>query len=48
MDDWEKFDETSLPKKEAFYSNLNMEVLKIQITIMQTHYSLWWISWFLS
>ena len=25
MDSWEIFDETSLPDKEAFYSNLNME-----------------------
>ena len=25
MDDWEKFNETTLPKKEGFYSNLNME-----------------------
>ena len=25
MDDWEKFDETALPEKEEFYSNLNME-----------------------
>ena len=25
MDSWEKFDETSLPNKEAFYSSLNME-----------------------
>ena len=25
MDSWHKFDETSLPDKEAFYSNLNME-----------------------
>ena len=25
MDNWEKFDETSLPNKESFYSNLNME-----------------------
>ena len=25
MDSWEKFDETSLPDKEAFYSILNME-----------------------
>ena len=24
-DDWEKFNETSLPEKEAFYSHLNME-----------------------
>ena len=25
MDDWEKFKEASLPKKEDFYSHLNME-----------------------
>ena len=25
MDNWERFDETSLPNKESFYSNLNME-----------------------
>ena len=25
MDNWEKFDETSLPNKESFYSSLNME-----------------------
>ena len=25
MVDWEKFDETTLPEKEEFYSNLNME-----------------------
>ena len=25
MDSWEKFDETSLLHKEAFYSSLNME-----------------------
>ena len=25
MDSWEKFDETSLPGKNAFYSNLNLE-----------------------
>ena len=25
MDSWERFDETSLFDKEAFYSNLNME-----------------------
>ena len=24
MDSWERFNETSLPDKEAFYSNLNM------------------------
>ena len=25
MDEWEKFNETLLPEKEEFYSNLNME-----------------------
>ena len=25
MDDWEKFNETTLPEKEEFYNNLNME-----------------------
>ena len=25
MDDWEKLSETSLPKKEDFYSHLNVE-----------------------
>ena len=25
MDDWEKFNETSLPEKKDFYSHLNME-----------------------
>ena len=25
MDNWEKFDETSLPSKEDFSSNLNLE-----------------------
>ena len=27
MDSWERFDETSLPDKEAFYSSLNMEYI---------------------
>ena len=25
IDSWQRFDETSLPDKEAFYNNLNME-----------------------
>ena len=25
MDGWEKFNETPLPEKDEFYSNLNME-----------------------
>ena len=27
MDGWEKFNETSLPEKEGFYSHLNMEAI---------------------
>ena len=27
MDDWEKFHETSLPKKEDFYSHLNLKYI---------------------
>ena len=27
MDSWEIFDETLLPNKEYFYSNLNMEAI---------------------
>ena len=29
MDNWEKFNETSLPSKEDFYSNLNWRILMI-------------------
>ena len=28
MDDWEKFNKTTLPEKEEFYSKLNMEHIK--------------------
>ena len=28
MDVWEKFNETSLPKTEDFYSNLNLKDIK--------------------
>ena len=28
MDNWERFNETSLPSKESFYSSLNMENIK--------------------
>ena len=29
VDNWEKFDKTSLPNKEDFYSNLNMEDINV-------------------
>ena len=28
MDSWERFDETSLPDKESFYSSLNIENIR--------------------
>ena len=31
MDNWKKFDKTTLPPKEAFYSNLNLEILVMKI-----------------
>ena len=39
IDSWERFNEISLPDKEAFYSNLNMEVLQMLIIDMQKEYS---------
>ena len=30
MDSWEKFDETTLPPKEAFYNNVNLEDISDQ------------------
>ena len=43
MDDWEKFNETSLQEHEEFYSNLNME----DITDLDyNHVKRIWISWF--
>ena len=39
MDSWERFDETSLPDKEAFYSRLNMENIKMMIIDMPKEYS---------
>ena len=29
MDDWENFNETTLPEKEEFYNNLNMENITV-------------------
>ena len=55
MDDWEKFDETTLTEKEKFYSNLNMEDI-VDADYMQTKRFLkklwnkkfWQILWCLS
>ena len=34
MDEWQNVNETTLPEKEEFYSNLNMVILQLQITCM--------------
>ena len=36
MDSWERFDETSIPNKEVFYSELNLK----DILLMKTTYML--------
>ena len=38
MDGWDKFNETSIPKKESFYSNLTMEILLKRIIYMLITY----------
>ena len=38
MDDLEKFNETSVSKKEDFYSHLNMEDIIMQITHTQKEF----------
>ena len=55
MDDWEKFNETTLPEKEEFYSNLNMEdITDADYIYVKRVYKdfkirkIRWISWFLS
>ena len=38
MDGWEKFNKKSLPEKEEFYSNLNMEDITDTDYIMQKEF----------
>ena len=38
MDEWEKCSEITLPKKEEFYSNLNMEDIADADYIMQKEF----------
>ena len=38
MDDWEKFNETTLPENEEFYSSLNMEDVTSTDYIMQKEF----------
>ena len=42
MDSWEKFEETRSPVKNAFYSNLNMNVLVIETTNMHSKFEILW------
>ena len=39
MDDWRKFNETTLLEKQEFYSNLNMEELQMQITCTEKEFA---------
>ena len=39
MDDWEKLNEATLPEKEEFYGNLNMEELQVKITYMEIEFA---------
>ena len=43
MDEWEKFNEKSLPKKEESHSNLNIEDVTSFVKILKKKFS--WISW---
>ena len=38
MNDWEKFNETSLPEKENFYSHLNMEDIGDAVSCTQKEF----------
>ena len=38
ISDWEKFNETSLPGKEVFYSHVNMEDITEQIMHVQNNF----------
>ena len=38
MDDWEKYNETSLPEKDDIYSDVNMKDILMQITFKQEEF----------
>ena len=38
VDDWEKYNETSLPEKDDIYSDVNMKVILMQITFKQEEF----------
>ena len=41
MDSWEKFNETELPYKQSFYSELNKEVLLMKSMYMHKKYGMY-------
>ena len=41
MDSWERFDETELPDKESFYSELNKRVLQMKIMYIYKKYEMY-------
>ena len=41
MDSWERFNETSLPPKESFYSELNLEDIVMRIIYMLKRYGMY-------
>ena len=38
MDDWEKYNETSLPEKDDIYSDVNMKDILMQMTFKQEEF----------
>ena len=38
VDDWEKYNETSLPEKDDIYSDVNMKDILMQITFKQEEF----------
>ena len=38
MDDWEKYNETSLPEKDDIYSDVNMKDILMPITFKQEEF----------
>ena len=44
MYEWEKFDETSLPEKGEFYSNLNMEDFLLALAYLLIEWHMFFIA----
>ena len=46
MDDWERFNETMLPSKESFYSELNLEDIMTYMSNLIRYYLLTYLKSF--